>query len=42
MFNFFNDFYKIGYLSKEEVYEACKWGVISKDEYIKIVGEEYV
>lgn len=41
MFNFYNTFYKNGYLKLETVKEACKWNVISKEEFKTIVGEEY-
>ena len=33
MFDFYNLFYSMGYLTKEDVYEAAYWGVITKEEY---------
>lgn len=41
MFDFFNVFYKMGYLTKEIVREAAEWGVITLSEYELIVGEPY-
>ena len=41
MFDFYRIFYSMGYLSKEDVYEAATWGVISLQEYEQIVGEPY-
>jgi hypothetical protein len=41
VFDFYRIFYSMGYLSKEDVYEAATWGVISLQEYEQIVGEPY-
>lgn len=41
-FDFYNTFYKFGYLSKEIVHEAAQWGVITLGEYKEITGEEFV
>lgn len=41
MFYFYKTFYELGYLKKEDIHEAAKWGVISREEYKTIVGEEY-
>jgi hypothetical protein len=32
----------MGYLTKEIVHEAARWGVISLTEYKEITGEEFV
>ena len=40
-FDFYNTFYKIGYLTKDIVREAAEWGVISLEEYQEITGEEF-
>ncbi len=42
MFDFYNLFYNMGYLAIEDVYEACKWNCITKEEYKAITGEDYV
>lgn len=41
MFNFYNTFYKIGYLKLEIVIKACRWNVITKEEFKKVTGQEY-
>jgi len=41
MFEFYSLFYKMGYLKKQDIYEAAYWGVITKEEYKIITGEEY-
>ena len=41
-FNFYNTFYKMGYLTKDIVHEAAQWRVITSSEYKEIVGEEFV
>ena len=38
-FDFYKLFYEFGYLKKEDVYEAAKWGVITKEDYKEIIGE---
>lgn len=40
-FNFYNTFYKMGYLTKDIVHEAAEWGVITLEEYKTITGEDY-
>ncbi len=40
-FDFYKLFYGFGHLTKEDVYEAAKWGVITKKDYKTIVGEEW-
>jgi hypothetical protein len=42
MFDFYNLFYNMNYLSKEDVYEAARWGCITKEEYKKITKEDYM
>lgn len=42
MFDFYNLFYSMNYLSKEDVYEATRWGCITKEEYKTIIKEDYV
>ena len=42
MFDFYNLFYGMGYLTLEELDEAAKWGVITKEEYKLITGKTYV
>lgn len=41
MFDFYNTFYKLGYLQKTDVHEAAEWGVISLEEYKTITNENY-
>lgn len=41
MFEFYNIFFKMGYLTKDDVREATEWGVITIEEYERIVGEAY-
>lgn len=41
MFDFYRIMYGMGYLSKQDVGEAAHWGVISLEEYERIVGEPY-
>lgn len=41
MFDFYNLFYGMEYLTLEEVHEAARWGVITKDEYKTITGKVY-
>ena len=40
MFKFYKLFYP-KYLDKSDVYEAAKWNVITKEDYLSIVGEDY-
>lgn len=40
-FDFYNTFYKMGYLTKDIVHEAAQWGVITLAEYKEITGEEF-
>lgn len=40
-FDFYNTFFKMGYLTKDIVHEAAEWGVITLEEYQKITGEEF-
>ena len=40
-FDFYNTFYKIGHLTKDNVHEAVQWGVITLEEYQEITGEEF-
>lgn len=42
MFDFYNTFYKIGYLDLATLKEATKWNCISKEEFKKITGQEYI
>ncbi|MEG0612659.1 MAG: XkdX family protein [Clostridium sp.] len=42
MFNFYNMFYKNGYLKLETIKEACKWEVITVDEFKMITGQNYI
>lgn len=42
MFDFYRVFYQMGYLTKQDVYDAATWGVISLGEYKAITGEEYI
>lgn len=42
LFDFYNTFYKMGYLTKDIVHEAAQWGVITLAEYKEITGEEFV
>ncbi|MFU0784574.1 XkdX family protein [Clostridium sp.] len=42
MFDFYSIFYKMGYLTKQDVYDAAKWGVITLENYKTITGEDYV
>lgn len=42
MFDFYNLFFKEGYLKIEDLNEACKWRVINKEEYKEITGQEYI
>ncbi|WP_169735811.1 XkdX family protein [Clostridium lundense] len=42
MFNFYNLFYGCGYLKIEDLKEATKWNVISKEEFKTITGEEFI
>ena len=42
MFDFYSVFYKMGYLTKDNVHEAASWGVISLADYKTIIGEEFV
>ncbi|MGG3987538.1 XkdX family protein [Bacillus smithii] len=41
-FDFYNTFYKMGYLTKDIVHESAEWGVITLEEYKEITGEDYV
>ena len=41
-FDFYNLFYKMGYLTKDIVHEAAEWGVITLEEYKEITGEDYM
>lgn len=41
-FDFYNLFFKMGYLKKDMVHEAAYWGVITLSEYKEITGEEFV
>ncbi|WP_102400221.1 XkdX family protein [Haloimpatiens massiliensis] len=41
MFDFYNTFYRMGYLKIDDVKEACKWKCISETEYKEITGEDY-
>ncbi|AWZ48328.1 XkdX family protein [Hathewaya limosa] len=40
------DFYKMGYdakyLTLEELKDATKWNVLSKEDFKKITGQEYI
>ena len=43
-FEFYRDFYYYGFISKHDVWKACKRGGkygITKDEYKEITGEEW-
>lgn len=40
-FDFYNLFYKMGYLTKDIVREAAEWVVITLAEYKEITGEDY-
>lgn len=40
-FDFYKLFYEFGHLSKADVYEAAKWGVITKEDYKEITGETW-
>ena len=40
-FDFYNLFYKMGYLTEDIVYEALEWGVITPEEYQEITGAEF-
>ncbi|KAJ51106.1 hypothetical protein BD780_000228 [Clostridium tetanomorphum] len=42
MFDFYSLFYKEGYLKLEDLKEAAKWNVISKEEFKTITGEELI
>ncbi len=42
MFDFYNTFYNVGYLDLAIVKEACKWKVITAEEYKTITQEDYV
>ena len=42
MFDFYNLCYSEGYLKLEDLHEACKWNVITKEEYRTITGENYI
>ena len=41
LFNFYNTFYKMGYLTKDIVHEAAEWGVITLEEYKEITGQQH-
>lgn len=41
MFDFYNTFYKMEYLTKNDIKKAALCGIISPDDYKKIIGEEY-
>lgn len=41
MFDFYNLFYGMGYLTLVELDEAAEWGVITEAEYKLITGKEY-
>ena len=40
-FDFYNTFYKMGYLTKDIVHEAVELGVVTLEEYKEITGEEF-
>lgn len=40
-FDFYKLFYEFGHLTKGDVHEAAKWGVITKEDYKSITGEDY-
>lgn len=42
MFDFYSLFYNMGYLVKQDIYEACYWGVINEAQYKEITGEDYI
>jgi len=42
MFNFYNLFYKEKYLNIDDLKEATKWNVISKEEFKTITDEDYI
>ena len=42
MFDFYNLFFKQGYLKIEDLKEACKWNVINKEEFKSITDTDYV
>lgn len=41
MYDFYNTFYRMGYLKIADLKEACKWNCITKEEYKEITGEDY-
>lgn len=42
MFDFYKMSFDLGYLDMVIVKEATKWNVITKEEFKKITGQEYV
>ncbi len=42
MFDFFETFYKGGFITIEKLKKATKWNVISKEEFKTITGEDYI
>lgn len=42
MFNFYNMFYGLKYLSLEDIHEATKWKILSSDEFKQITGQDYI
>lgn len=40
-YDFYKLFYEVGYLTLDEIKEACKWNVITKEEFKEITGQEY-
>lgn len=42
MFDFYNLCYHEKYLKIEDLHEACKWNVITKEEFKQITGQDYV
>ncbi|WP_125153087.1 XkdX family protein [Clostridium rectalis] len=42
MFNFYNTFYKVGYLDLKTLREATRWGCITEEQFKTITGEDFV
>lgn len=42
MVDFYRIMYKFRYLTKQYIYDAAYWGVITPTDYEDITGEEYI
>jgi hypothetical protein len=42
MFDFYNCFYKVGYLSLDDLKQATKLNIITADQFKQITGQDYI